>query len=62
VCINDAQAQRDADGTVRILVGPDDPGTGNWLDTKGRLQTTLLARYLLPEGELPPIVTRIIEI
>ena len=62
VCINDAQAHRDADGTVRILVGPDDPGAGNWLDTKGRLQTTLLARYLLPEGELPPIVTRVIEI
>lgn len=62
VCINDAQAEREADGTIRMLVGPDDPGGGNWLDTKGRTQTTLLARYLLPEGELPPIVTRVIEI
>lgn len=62
VCINDAQAEREADGTIRMLVGPDNPGGGNWLDTKGRTQTTLLARYLLPEGELPPIVTRVIEI
>ena len=62
VCINDAQAEREADGSVRMLVGPDDPGTGNWLDTKGRTETILLARYLLPENELPPIVTNVIRI
>lgn len=62
VCINDAQAERAADGSIRMLVGPDDPGTGNWLDTKGRSETILLARYLLPEDELPPIVTNVINI
>ena len=62
VCINDSQAERDADGVIRIRVGPDDPGAGNWLDTKGRRETILLARYLLPEGELPPIVPRVIEV
>ncbi|MDG2028442.1 MAG: DUF1214 domain-containing protein [Acidimicrobiales bacterium] len=62
VCVNDSQAVRDADGVVRMLVGPDDPGSGNWLDTKGRRETILLARYLLPEDELPPIVTRVITI
>lgn len=62
VCINDAQAERDADGIIRVRVGPDDPGGGNWLDTKGRRETILLARYLLPEGELPPIVPRVIEV
>ena len=61
VCINDAQAERSADGTVTMLVGPDDPGGGNWLDTKGRAEVVLLARYLLPENELPPIVTRLVE-
>ncbi|MEO1059657.1 MAG: DUF1214 domain-containing protein [Actinomycetota bacterium] len=60
VCINDAQAEREADGSVRILVGPDDPGGGNWLDTKGRTETILLARYLLPEAALPPIATTLI--
>lgn len=62
VCINDAQAVPEADGTIKMLVGPDDPGSGNWLDTKGRTETILLARYLLPEGELPPIVPRVIAI
>jgi hypothetical protein len=62
VCINDSQAEREADGGIKMLVGPDDPGTGNWLDTKGRSETILLARYLLPEDELPPIVTNVINI
>ncbi|MGI9603774.1 MAG: DUF1214 domain-containing protein [Acidimicrobiales bacterium] len=60
VCVNDAQAERQPDGTVKMLVGPDDPGGGNWLDTKGRTETILLARYLLPEDELPPIITNLI--
>ncbi len=62
VCINDAQALRESDGTITINVGPDNPGGGNWLDTKGRTETILLARYLLPEGELPPITPRVIDI
>lgn len=62
VCVNDSQASVDDDGRVRILVGPDDPGGGNWLDTKGRRETILLARYLLPEAELPPIVTRVVTV
>lgn len=41
----------------------DDPGPGvNWLDTKGRRETILLAPYLLPEDELPPITTRVVSI
>ena len=62
VCINDSQVERNADGTVTIFVGPDDPGQPNWLDTKGRRETILLARYLLPENELPPIVTSVVTI
>lgn len=62
VCINDSQAVREADGRVKILVGPDDPGVENWLDTKGRTETILLARYLLPEAELPAIVANVVSI
>ena len=62
VCVNDAQAEREPGGSIRMLVGPDDPGHGNWLDTKGRTETILLARYLLPEDELPPITTNVIPI
>ncbi|MFK7918475.1 MAG: DUF1214 domain-containing protein [Ilumatobacter sp.] len=62
VCINDAQAQRNDDGTITMLVGPDDPGSSNWLDTTGRRETILLARYLLPDNELAPITTRIVKV
>ncbi len=62
MCVNDSQAQRNADDTVTMFVGPDDPGQPNWLDTKGRRDTILLARYPLPENELPPIVTRVVNI
>ncbi len=62
VCINDSQAVRGNDGRITMLVGPDDPGAGNWLDTKGRRETILLARYLLPEDELPPIITRVVTV
>ncbi len=62
VCINDAQAELDGAGRIKLLVGPDDPGHGNWLDTKGRTETILLARYLLPEDELAPIVANVINI
>jgi hypothetical protein len=61
VCINDAQARREPDGTIKMVVAPEHPGHDNWLDTKGRSETVLLARYLLPEGALPPIVTRVID-
>ena len=61
VCINDSQAIRESDGSVRMFVGPDDPGDAvNWLDTKGRTETILLARYLLPEADLPPIITNVV--
>ena len=39
----------------------DDPGGGNWLGTKRRTETILLARYLLPEDERAPIVTRVVQ-
>ena len=35
---------------------------GDWLDTKGRTETILNARYLLPKNELPPIITNLINI
>ena len=33
--LNDAQAAADADGVLRIVVSPKDPGVPNWLDTAG---------------------------
>jgi len=35
----------DADGTFRAVVGPDDPGVHNWLDTVGRRSGFILGRW-----------------
>ena len=35
-------------------VGADDPSTTNWLETSGRPETILLARYLLPTADRQP--------
>lgn len=33
--LNSAHAMRDADGVLRVIVSPDDPGVANWMDTLG---------------------------
>ena len=33
--INDEHVRVDADGKVRLVLGPNDPGIENWLDTGG---------------------------
>ncbi|MFP8879642.1 MAG: DUF1214 domain-containing protein [Myxococcota bacterium] len=62
VCINGSQAVRDSDGHYRFVVASSDPGHTGWLDTGGRMEGVLLARYLLPDGELRPIRTRIVDL
>lgn len=58
--LNLAQAHRDADGRVRFVVAPDDPGAPNWIDTEGRAEGLLVYRYVgartrpVPEGEVVP--------
>jgi len=50
---NNGSAQRNADGTWTLVVAPDDPGVPNWLDTGGRLEGSMLLRWVLA-GEDPP--------
>jgi hypothetical protein len=61
VCINGSHAVRDDDAKYRFHVSASDPGRANWLDTAGRTEGVLLARYLLPDGNLRPIGTRVID-
>ena len=53
--INDRESTADADGSVRLVVAPRDPGVPNWLDTGGRRRGSLFWRFILPEGPLYPI-------
>ena len=46
----------DADGTYQVLIGPDDPGHPNWIDTGGLLQGIFAIRCLLPgQRHLPQV-------
>lgn len=51
VTLNDAQAEVDADGVVRIVVAAVDPGVANWLDTAGCADGYLTMRFNLPESK-----------
>ena len=43
---NGHQAHIDADGHVRVVVAPTDPGVANWLDTQGRPVGLVVYRYV----------------
>ena len=44
--LNDRQAEPNPDGTYTFIVGPDDPGVWNWIDTDGLRHGNLLLRWL----------------
>ena len=52
--LNQAQADIDADGRVRVVLAPEDPGTANWLDTGGRRRGQLTFRWFWSDGDPEP--------
>lgn len=56
--LNNAQAQRNSDGTYTFVVSSRDPGVYNWVSTGGLNQGTISIRFqdLDPESELLPSV------
>jgi hypothetical protein len=57
--LNHEQVRAAPDGTFEICLAHRDPGHRNWLDTTGHHAGYVLARALLAEGELPPMVTEV---
>jgi hypothetical protein len=55
--INDAQAFIDDDGVFRLVIGPEDPGVANWLDTAGLADGYLTYRYNLTDSAPVPTLT-----
>lgn len=53
-CWNNGNARRNDDGTWTLVVAPEDPGVGNWLDTGGRLEGSMTLRWVLA-GDAPPV-------
>jgi hypothetical protein len=60
ISLNREQMQLDADGGFRIVLAHRDPGVANWLDTEGRPSGTVYWRFMLPEGDVPTPVARVI--
>jgi hypothetical protein len=52
--LNRTQVRADADGYIRYVVSPSDPGVPNWIDTTGRTHGILFARWQEVPGELGP--------
>ena len=52
--LTNATATTETDGTVRIVIGADDPGAPNWLDTGRRHRGFVLLRWL--DNPDPPVV------
>jgi hypothetical protein len=47
--LNDSQVALEPDGRYRIVVGPEDPGVPNWIDTTGHHRGGLLWRFVSGE-------------
>jgi len=60
--INHAEAAREPDGSVRILVAARDPGHPNWLDTGGRRAGSLFFRFLLAEEAPGKIESQVVRL
>ncbi|MDH3706084.1 MAG: hypothetical protein OES57_08455 [Acidimicrobiia bacterium] len=54
VTVNQHTATYEADGSARIIVADEDPGTGNWIHTGYRRHGTMGLRYNQVVEDLPP--------
>ena len=52
--LNRSQVHVDADGYIRYVVSPADPGVPNWIDTTGQTQGWIWSRWQDVDGELGP--------
>ena len=49
---NRANTTLEADGSFRMVIAHEDPGTPNWLDTEGRSFGIVFWRYFLPTTDI----------
>lgn len=52
ISLNRAQTELEPDGSFRIVLAHEDPGTPNWIDTEGRALGLVFWRFMLAEGEI----------
>lgn len=63
ISVNKHTAKYEDDGSVRIVVAHEDPGSGypNWMNTAGHHRGSMLFRYIEAEN-FPPISTRVVKL
>jgi hypothetical protein len=62
VSLNRRQVRYERDGSFALVVAHRDPGVPNWLDAAGLPTGMIFWRFLLPEENVPPIETELVEI
>lgn len=62
VHVNSGGAVYHDDGSVRLVVAHRDPGVPNWIDAAGLPTGMIFWRFLLPEEEVPPIETEVVDV
>ncbi len=62
VSLNRAQARQEEDGSFEMIVSARNPGHPNWLDTEGRPYGIMFWRFQLPEEEIAPLQTRVVDL
>jgi hypothetical protein len=55
--LNDSTVELEPDGSYRVVVGPEDPGVKNWIDTTGHTRGGLLWRFV--SGDVVPEAAKV---
>ncbi|HEU5301313.1 MAG TPA: DUF1214 domain-containing protein [Acidimicrobiia bacterium] len=62
VARNRSNTTLEPDGSWRMILAPEDPGVGNWIDTEGRPFGIVYWRWFLPEEEVPTPETEVVKL
>jgi hypothetical protein len=60
--LNNRTAQREADGSVRVVISTRRPGVANWIDTRGHRVGALVFRWSRTALPLPTLVTSVVAV
>lgn len=58
--LNDSQVELEPNGRYRVVVGPEDPGVPNWIDTSSHRRGGLLWRFASGESVPEAATVRVI--
>ncbi len=62
VSLNRRQTVCESDGSFRMVIAHRDPGVPNWIDAAGLPTGMIFWRFLLPEEEVPPIESEVVDV